>query len=98
MFLFYPNAPGLRLTPILLYRPSLRQGLFAVVDRGGADGQENEYVMKAIMRLLTVVQVRFGRSVSRGSLPPFASLLFSSYLALSSLPPPSVPQAAHNQH
>jgi exportin-2 (importin alpha re-exporter) len=31
-------------------------GLFGVVDRGGADGQENEYVMKAIMRLLTVVQ------------------------------------------
>lgn len=40
-------------------RPSLNglfTGLFAVVDRGGADGQENEYVMKAIMRLLTVVQ------------------------------------------
>eukprot|EP00624_Nannochloropsis_granulata_P000776 evm.model.NODE_13239_length_6809_cov_22.316198.1 len=31
-------------------------GLFGVVDRGGGDGQENEYVMKAIMRLLTVVQ------------------------------------------
>lgn len=29
-----------------------------MVDRGGQDGQENEYVMKAIMRLLTVVQVR----------------------------------------